>query len=382
MPNWLRIALCDLKRMMKDRLAIFWMVVMPLGFVYLFGGLMGDPTGQQTWLPVINLDEHELSTKFIDQLKAEKIIVDIRSATEEQYVQYWARTIILPATFSASILDGERVDVIFAKGKGNQEHTLNAQVRLANAIVKFTGALAAADVVNNRWTQKTQERLDAELNKTPQFTVEKKMINNLKPPPFGAALLLPGYIVMFVLMNTIMFGGISLLQEKNKKNDVRLSSTPTSPREIFLGKMAGRSLIPILQATSLLILGNLIFGVSIGDHPIALVPVVVSLAVCCGAIGVFFGSVCTHEQQVSGFGMLFTMVASALGGCWWPIEVVPETMKTVAKFTPTYWGVQGLHDVMSFGKSWDAILLECAVLCLFAFGFLCIALFFLKKKAA
>ncbi|MDP8244411.1 MAG: ABC transporter permease [Candidatus Hinthialibacter antarcticus] len=382
MPNWLRIALCDLKRMMKDRLAIFWMVIMPLGFVYLFGGMMGDPSDQTTWLPVINLDQHELSTKFIDQLKADKVSVDVRSATDEQYVQYWARTIILPATFSASILEGEHVDVIFAKGKGNQEHTLNAQVRLANAIVKFTGALAAVDVVNNRWTQKTQEKLDAELNKTPQFIVEKKMINNLKPPPFGQALLLPGYIVMFVLMNTIMFGGISLLQEKNQRSDVRLSSTPTSNGEIFLGKMAGRSLIPILQATSLIILGNFIFGVSIGDHPIALVPVVVSLAVCCGAIGVFFGSVCTHEQQVTGFGMAVTMIASALGGCWWPIEVMPDAMKTVAKFFPTYWGVQGLHDVMSFGKSWDAVMLECAILWLFALSFLGIALFFLKRKTA
>lgn len=100
------------------------------------------------------------------------------------------------------------------------------------------------------------------------------------------------------------------------------------------------------------------------------------------AVGELFGSFCTNEQQVFGFGMLFTMIASALGGCWWPIEVVPETMKTVAKFFPTFWGVQGLHDVMSFGKSWDAIAMECVMLWLYALVFLSIALFFLKRKSS
>ncbi len=80
--------------------------------------------------------------------------------------------------------------------------------------------------------------------------------------------------------------------------------------------------------------------------------------------------------------MVFTVIASALGGCWWPIEVVPDAIKTVAKFFPTYWGVQGLHDVMSFGKSWDAIMLECSILCGFALLFLGLALYLKNLKTA
>jgi hypothetical protein len=139
-------------------------------------------------------------------------------------------------------------------------------------------------------------------------------------------------------------------------------AAPVSIPEIFAGKMLGRMLQPALQGGILIAAGVTLFGVNLGDHPTALIPVVLCFAFFCGSLGLLFGVLFRTEQQVNGFGILATMVLAALSGCWWPLEVVPQAFKTIALFLPSHWALQAFHDVMPFGKSWLDVLPECAVL--------------------
>jgi ABC-2 type transport system permease protein len=56
----------------------------------------------------------------------------------------------------------------------------------------------------------------------------------------------------------------------------------------------------------------------------------------------------------------------ALGGCWWPLQIGPPAMKTIALCLPTGWALQALHQVISFGNGFSAVLKPVAVL--LAFG--------------
>ena len=201
-----------------------------------------------------------------------------------------------------------------------------------------------------------------ELAKPPRLRLETRRHFSLRLPPSGFAFTLPAYLVMFTMMMTIMYGGMTLVLERSQKRIRRLVAAPVSGPEIFLGKMLGRMLQPALQGGLLIAAGVTLFGVNLGDHPSALVPVVLCFAFFCGALGLLFGVVFRTEQQVGAFGILATMVLAARGGCWWPLEVVPQTFKTIALFTPSYWALQGFQDVMSFGKSWLDVLPECAIL--------------------
>ena len=42
---------------------------------------------------------------------------------------------------------------------------------------------------------------------------------------------------------------------------------------------------------------------------------------------------------------------SALGGCWWPLEIVPDTFKTLAHLVPAGWAMDAFHRLISFGGS-------------------------------
>ena len=372
--NVLRIALNDIRVVLKDRMIIFWWLAMPLAFVFMFSFMIREQTQDGTWLPVFKFDNHEMADIFLDQLRAEKYWIDVKPAADEHLIDDWSRALVIPATFSEAILKGERVDLTLTKGQGRPEKYLAAQTLLVRSLIKFNGAIASIDLIERGWSQESKQDLIAELNKPSQLSVDIKQHFSLRPPPSGFAFTLPAYMVMFMMMMTVMYGGITLVYERSTKRIGRLVAMPVSVLEIFLGKMLGRMLQPVLQGGLLIAAGVLLFGVSLGDHPLALIPVIVSFSFFCGSIGLLCGVLFRTEQQVEGIGILATTVLAALGGCWWPLEVAPKIFQTIALFTPSYWAIQGMHDVMSFGKSWLGVLPECAVLTAFGVLFTCIAI--------
>jgi ABC-2 type transport system permease protein len=63
--------------------------------------------------------------------------------------------------------------------------------------------------------------------------------------------------------------------------------------------------------------------------------------------------------------VLASLLMAALGGCWWPLEIGPPALKIVALCTPTGWALQALHQLISFGSGFEAVLLPLAVLVAF-----------------
>ena len=104
-----------------------------------------------------------------------------------------------------------------------------------------------------------------------------------------------------------------------------------------------------------------------------LLPVVGCLGIVAGSLSLLAGTLCKTEKQVILVAIFGALVLSALGGCWWPIEIVPESFKTVARLTPSYWAMHGLQSVLYFGRSTEVLLFECPVLVGFAMLFALVA---------
>lgn len=84
------------------------------------------------------------------------------------------------------------------------------------------------------------------------------------------------------------------------------------------------------------------------------------------SLGVLIGSLVVNEDKTIGLCVLASMVMAALGGCWWPMEIVPETMKIIGHLFPTAWAMDSLHQLISFGGGLQTVLVPLGVLALFA----------------
>ena len=270
----LRLALGDLKRFAKDRQAALWLIAMPLVFSYIFGSAMRGGGSQATWIPVVNLDHHELADLFIDQLREEGYWIEVKGPEAQGELKHrWPYGIVIPAGFGEAILQGKAIQLPLVKGDASPERFLEVQSRLARAIVLFTTGLVAVDLSHSGWTDASRSALKEALKRPPLLAMVRRGHRTLRPPPSGFQQSLPGMLVMFVVQMILTFGGTTLVKDRAGGLLSRLTTTPVFRFEVYAGKVLARVLLAILQAALLLVCGSLLFRIPLGDHPLYLLPV-------------------------------------------------------------------------------------------------------------
>jgi ABC-2 type transport system permease protein len=72
--------------------------------------------------------------------------------------------------------------------------------------------------------------------------------------------------------------------------------------------------------------------------------------------------VVTKEDLIIGLSVLLANTFAALGGCWWPSEIVPPAVRAVARISPAYWAMDALHQLTFFQGGFAQIVPALAVL--------------------
>jgi ABC-type multidrug transport system permease subunit len=99
-----------------------------------------------------------------------------------------------------------------------------------------------------------------------------------------------------------------------------------------------------------------------------IVLVLLSWAAFNASLALLLGSLARTEGQMVGLGVLSSMGLAALGGCWWPIEIAPRWMQSLAMLLPTGWAMDALHRLVSFGDPASSALPHVAALLMGSFG--------------
>jgi len=363
MKSILLIVWIDIKRVSKDRPALFWMLFMPLVFATLLGNIFSG-LSSTLWIPVVDLDRSELSRVFITQMEAQHgYYIDVKKPKDEEHIKdYWQRGVVIPAGFEDNILAGRRTDITFVKGHESMDRILDMQMCVAHAIALFTKGLAQTGISTRDWSPSIKTELESALNKAQLLTVERKGHDTLKPAPMGFHLSLPGFVVMFVFLMTVSAGGETLVADQRQGSFLRLSAAPVSCAGIYSAKILARVLLACIQSILLLACGALVFKMSLGQSPVYLLPVILCIALFAGSLSMLCGILCQTENQVNLVGITLGAGLAAMGGCWWPLEIVPDLFKQIARITPSYWALHGLQRIMFFDKSYEVLLFECPIL--------------------
>ncbi len=368
MPAVLRIALHDLRMVLTDRSAVMWMAVMPVAFAVFFGLVTGGGGGQGATarLTVVDLDGGPVAGVLLEALSSEKLTVVEMTAEEREAAEDPVRTLVIPEGFSARVAAGEQVALRLEKEHGaNQEASLVVSARLVGAISRVIGR-----VVEAAGSGPPSPEAIAAVEPGPDLvTLDVRWAGRAAERPDGFTQSIPGMAVMFVLLVALTYGAASLSAERAGGQLRRLVTAPLERAEIVAGKIAGRVVIAWAQIGVLATVGviaHMTVGIPIGEHPAGVLAVLLVYAVAVAPLGVLFGALFRDPDQAAGVGVVATMVMAALGGCWWPLEVVSPTMQKVALVFPSGWAMTALHRLISFGDAPAAVAGE--VTALLGFG--------------
>jgi ABC-2 type transport system permease protein len=363
MKRILDIGHTDLRLFLKHKSSYIWLFGVPLAFVYFMGFAMRGPGDAYNRTPPVlveNADTNFLGRTFFDELNAQNMW--LLSPTNRETA---ARIIRIPADFTDNALHFKPTKLQFLTRESGEADAALIEVRLLRALVSMNGHLLEAATLTNSGGTFSEARLREVMAKPNPVTLNARFAGR-KPVPSGFNFSVPGNLVMYLMMNLLIFGGSSIAAERRNGVIKRLMVNPVTRQEVVMGKIYGLMLLGLVQILFFLGLGKFLFHINLGVNLPAVLVTLLVFAWVAGSLGVLVGSLSAAEDRVTGICVLASLLLAALGGCWWSLEIGPPVLKIIALCTPTGWALQALHQLISFGSGFGAVITP--LLVLLAFG--------------
>lgn len=347
--NALFIARKDLKYSLRQRETILWTFIMPIIFFYFIGtitGGMGNAGGSSTTRIALETGQNAgfLAEELSERLEALDFTVS-EPESEETFAAA-SRRLSIPADFTDTVLAGQQVTLQYHAADSSGLGGDFDEIRLQRAIYTLIADMIVATEHGEALSTESFQRVED----LPRFlTLEVSRAGKRKKIPNGFEQAIPGTMVMFTLLVLLSSGAVLLVVERRQGLLRRLASSPMSRGSVVLGKWGGKVVLGLIQIAFAMLAGTLIFKMDWGPEWPMLLLVLAAWASLCASLGMLLGCLARSEGQAVGLGVVSANVLAALGGCWWPIEITPSWMQSLANWLPTGWAMHAMHQLVNFG---------------------------------
>ena len=370
----------DTRLFFVDRFAVAFALLFPVlfivGFALAFSGV--GPEDRPLRLAVATEEAVGFSHQAIEALTSAPLsIVDAwtpeeaRAAVESGSIPGY---VLFPEDFTQRVAAGANaeVQVITADGDPESEAALTGFARSISGRVG-TISLALRGAIELEGLASLDPAGLAELIEAPPalfFTAEQ--VGPVEP--FNASnFALPGYLTMFVFF-TAAISAEAIARERQTQTLERLLANGVRRSSIVGGKLLASLYRGLIQLAFLWTLGIFVFSIDFGVSPAAVIAVSVCMAVASSAFGVMLAALVRTVRSASSAAVLTSLTLAPLGGCWWPLFITPDWMQAAGRLTPHGWANDAFNKLMLFGAEGQDVLVNMAVLVLFAAAFLVVAL--------
>lgn len=138
-------------------------------------------------------------------------------------------------------------------------------------------------------------------------------------------------------------------REKINKTYQRIMSGPVAPWQYIVGNSLACLFFASLHAVISLSIIYMIFDMKdlLPAGQFILLITVFYLAVI--PLGFLLVSLGKSEAALLAVNVVFLTLTSMLGGCYWPVEFMPDFMQKMARGTIQFWFTDGINELMKYG---------------------------------
>lgn len=401
MRRVLAIVIVNIRLVLADRAAFFWLLAMPIIFTLGIGAVSGGMGGADEdeedrpiryALTVANLDRGPEGERLLEAIRAEDRIdllplegPDLRGQALE-FVESGERSaaLILPADMSDSLAAGGKVRLGFIRNPERVNPHVTRQAVEGALTAYNTDILSGRAIVeaHRELRGEPSEAVAAELRdgvgrflgaarQNPALSLEVESLGRAGDtgvPAMGFRHSSPAMALMYVLLSGLMLSTM-LVEERRDRTLSRLLSAPVRRSEIVTANLAFRFAIGMIQMWFLIGFGALVLGVDWGDSATALVLVTVAYVTAVAGLSVLVGSLSRSSRRAATLSLVLALSMCALGGLWWPLEITPESYQMIGHMIPTGWAMDAMHNLVSRGHGLAGVMPQVAALAAFALAF-------------
>jgi ABC-2 type transport system permease protein len=365
----LAIAGTELKRLLRWRANLFFLLILPMTIILLLGAAFGSNKAR---IGVVGGTSGQLATQLVAALRSAPSmqlsrytgIGDLQQAVAHGTVD---AGIAIPADYDSLLAQGAPVTVSYFARANSVAQQLRATVESVVAAQNRVLSVARVIALERRTSLAAAlPRAQALARATPPVTVTLSALGG-GPYTTGSSRFTSGastQLLLFIFLNSLS-GAAWLIETRRLGIARRVLSTPTTPATLIAGQLLGRLAIALLQALIIVIGTSLLFGVQWGD-PLGTATVILSFSLVATGGAMLLGSLFSSEQQAGPVALLLGLGLAALGGSMAPLEVFPKTARLIAHITPHAWANEAFSKLLKHGADLVSVLPQVGVLLGFA----------------
>ncbi|SEN91596.1 ABC-2 type transport system permease protein [Amphibacillus marinus] len=368
----------ELKKNLKDKGLVFWMLILPIVFIVLFGFIFDNQGTEITFeIPYVNEDQSELSEQFIQalgvsdsfQLEEQESLATAIADLEAGDI---STVLYLPDGFEEQLIIGANNPIYFHYNPINEDSISPIRALIENVSYSFQEQQLRATL--------EEVGVDADAALTPAIEIVEEYVA-VDDGYDAISHIIPGYTVMFTFYIMISMA-ISFVKDLNSGLVARLTSTPLTKYQYLIGKWVPYILIVLAQITALLTFGYFVYNVNLGNL-LAITVLAIALAMITTSWGMTLSVLTKNENMGIGITQIIALGGAMIGGLWMPTEFLPRFIQRLGLFLPQYWAQDGFLEIMIYGGNLADVLLNILILLLYALlGFLIAVLSYRRFIAA
>lgn len=325
----LRIMLKDLRLIARDRSALAFLLLVPMVIILVVAETQSGEGSNSIVFPVVNEDQGPVANALIKVFRKHLDVREVDRATAERLVAVENTApalLVLPAGMSKRYLTEKpsTIELLTDPAQWTELQAIKVIMLLADREAASLGDPFSEELLKIDERNLTGKRL--------KFTSLEQNV--------------PGFSVMFVLLNLVFSVSFGLRDEEAWGTSVRLAMAPVSHAAVLGGKLLARLVIGTAQLLVLLLFGHFAYGLALGHSPLTLLLVATTIVFSMACFSVIVAAIARSREQIIPVGLSAVFILAALGGCWWPFFEQPTWMQTIAQGVMTTWSMFAIHDVM------------------------------------
>lgn len=372
----LAIAQAAGRRLLRDKRALFFMIVLPIVLIVVVGAVA---QGFDTFkIGVVDLDQTRASHQLVVDFEHTRGISVVSFPSVSALDKAVARSdvnagVVMPSGLQADEGSAKPVSIEIVAQRANT--TQQAAVSRVTSVIDTYGGRVEAGQFAARFGGDFTSNFQLAVSlahRTPQVGLGTQVVaagQNTLPPGFEYSA--PTELVLFVFL-TAVAGGSAVVESRQLGVFERVLAAPVRPRTIVIGESVTAVLIAAVQSALIVLVGSVAFGVSWGNPPAAFLLILLWCLVGAGA-GMVAGTYFRTPEQAGAIGPVVGITFAMLGGCMWPLSIVSPTMRAIGHATPHAWAVDAWTNLLSNHGTIITIWHQLGILALFALVFFTIA---------
>jgi ABC-2 type transport system permease protein len=334
---------------LRDRSALFFVVIFPLMFLLLFGTLLRTATTPHS---------------KVAQVGAVAVLDDVQGNARDDLAK--VLTVSRESDQSAALAKVRKGELDAVVEQGGRD----------TVVLHFSAAdQVRAGTVQSIIDSLVQHANQAATGKPPAFTVKSVQVEDesIKPIQF----LTPGLLGWAIATGAVFGAALTLVSWRKKRILRRLRLAPISAGAIVASRVGVSVLTALAQTAIFIAVATLpYFGLKLTGNWWLTIPLVICGTIAFMSIGLLAGALAKTEEAANGISQIVVLPMSFLSGSFFPLDNAPSWLRAVSEAMPLRHLTTATQSVLTRGggladalPTMGGLLLFAAVLTLIAWRF-------------